>query len=66
MDFTIETYHKLLITLQSQGFSFLTFASFISQPPDENCQFIILRHDVDALPQNSLRFAQIQSALGIA
>jgi len=26
---------------------------------------IILRHDVDLLPQNSLRFAQIQNALGI-
>lgn len=66
MDFTINTYNKLLNTLQSQGFSFRTFAAFISQPPPAGRRFIILRHDVDALPQNSLRFAQIQSALGIA
>jgi hypothetical protein len=26
---------------------------------------IILRHDVDKLPKNSLRFAQIQNELGI-
>ena len=29
MDFTLTTYKKLLNTLQSQGFSFLTFAQYI-------------------------------------
>ena len=28
-------------------------------------KFVILRHDVDALPENSLRFARIQTELGI-
>jgi hypothetical protein len=66
MDFTITTYKNLLTSLQSQGFSFQTFAEFISKPSVAGSRFIILRHDVDALPQNSLCFAQIQSALGIA
>jgi hypothetical protein len=32
-------------------------------PPPQ--KFVILRHDIDALPENSLRFAQIQAEMGI-
>lgn len=35
-----------------------------SNPPNQN-KLIVLRHDVDARPQNSLRFAQIQTKRGI-
>lgn len=62
MDFTLSTYKELLLTLKNQGFSFLSFHDHISKPADKS---IILRHDVDALPLNSLRFARIQSELGI-
>jgi hypothetical protein len=52
-----------LNTLSNQGFSFLTFEkSLICQ----QLKSIILRHDVDLLPYNSLRFAQIQAELGIS
>jgi len=68
MDFTIKQYKALLQALQEQGFLFQTFSEFI-----ENKQLtlrsafglIILRHDVDKLPKNSLRFAKIQADLGI-
>jgi hypothetical protein len=118
MDFTLTTYKKLLNSLQSRGFSFLTFAQYIelqarqnltqplsraessdqphssnpelqtsnSQPPTpqqinestnqqnnnfeslnfESLNYIILRHDVDARPQNSLAFARIQAEMGIS
>ena len=37
-----------------------------SQPATRNSQpILVLRHDVDLKPQNSLRFAQIQNQLGI-
>ena len=36
-----------------------------SQPRTPNAQRLLLRHDVDLLPLNSLRFAQIQHELGI-
>ena len=62
MDFTIKTYKTLLHTLQNQGFAFQTFQEFLSNPMDKA---IILRHDVDKLPGNSLQFAQIQNELGI-
>ncbi len=62
MDFTIKIYKVLLKTLIDQGFSFMTFANFLENP-DLNC--IILRHDVDIRPENSLAFARIQADLGI-
>jgi hypothetical protein len=62
MDFTVFTYRKLLNTLLSQDFSFQTFAEFIEK---EEERAIILRHDVDRLPENSLKFARIQAEKGI-
>ena len=41
---------------------FQTFREYIQNPPESS---IILRHDVDKLPRNSLKFAQIQNKLGI-
>lgn len=74
MDFTLHTYQKLLTALQTQGFLFQTFAAYSQAnmrdaPMAEGTpkqKLIVLRHDVDARPQNSLRFARIQAALGIA
>lgn len=62
MDFTIEQYKKLLHTLKEQKYSFQTFSEFLLIPKSKT---IILRHDVDLLPENSLRFAKIQNELGI-
>jgi len=62
MDFTIKTYRQLLATLLRQGFSFQTFADFIEKPGEK---VIVLRHDVDRLPENSLVFAEIESGMGI-
>jgi hypothetical protein len=62
MDFTIEIYKKLLINLKNQGFLFLPFNEFIEKPEHK---VIILRHDVDKLPLNSLEFARIEAKGGI-
>lgn len=62
MDFTIKRYIALLKVIQQSGCDFQTFNEFIISPDDKT---IILRHDVDLLPHNSLRFAKIQSELGI-
>lgn len=88
MDFTIQTYNKLMYSLQRKGYSFITFAHYIegkySTQHNNELQFnklthhpnnhitnqqvkshLILRHDVDDFPQNSLEFAYIQAELGI-
>lgn len=62
MDFTIKTYKKLIEALVKSGYVFQTFSDFIINP---NTKSIILRHDVDLNPQNSLRFAKIQHEIGI-
>jgi hypothetical protein len=62
MDFTLKTYKNYLKILYSNGYSFQTFEQFIQ---NSKKKFIILRHDVDRLPQNSLNFAKIQNKLGI-
>lgn len=62
MDFTISIYKELLDTLQQSNYSFQTFEEFLRAPKERS---IILRHDVDLLPGNSLDFAKIQSQQNI-
>jgi len=62
MDFTIKKYSKLLKGLQSNNYSFICFKDSLTS---DSKKTIILRHDVDLLPQNSLCFAKIQATMGI-
>ncbi len=62
MDFTVDIYKKLIISLQN--YKFYTFENFL-RIKSLNELAIILRHDVDLLPQNSLAFANIQAANNI-
>jgi hypothetical protein len=62
LDFTNNTYIKLLNALLSLGYSFQTFNEFFKSPESE---FIILRHDVDRLSNNTLKLAQIENSIGL-
>ncbi|MDD3079189.1 MAG: hypothetical protein PHH37_08800 [Paludibacter sp.] len=64
MDFTYSKYRYLLQTLKSSGYSFLTYENFCSSEflPEK---FVILRHDVDAKPENALMMASLEGRLGI-
>lgn len=62
LDFTIDTYKRLLLALKDAGYSFQTFRDYLKNPKEK---VIILRHDVDARKLHSLLFAQIQHELGI-
>lgn len=61
-DFTLHTYKKLLMALQKQGFSFLSFEEFMISATGRS---VILRHDVDLLPENALEMARIEASLKI-
>jgi hypothetical protein len=61
-DFTLQTYIKLIETLKSAGYSFQRFDEFLVKPDP---RVVILRHDVDKKPENSLKFAKLQFAMGI-
>jgi len=70
MDFTIKIYKELLKSLQDAGFFFQTYAGYSDKSTKQQKEVdhhkrIILRHDVDARPENSLRFARIQAKTGI-
>ena len=62
MDFTLDVYKELLTTLKEGGFGFQTFAEFLEDPGE---RVVVLRHDVDLLPENALVNAKIESDLGI-
>ena len=62
LDFTIIRYTQLITALQKQGFSFQTSNEFIKLPKEK---VVLLRHDVDLKPENSLRTAQIEKNFGI-
>lgn len=63
MDFTIKTYRKLLATLLDAEYEFITYNEYLTSSLPN--RFIVLRHDVDVLPFNSLRTARIEHELGI-
>ena len=62
-DFTLKIYKLLLEAILKVGYSTQRFNDFISYPKQKT---IILRHDVDKLPQNSLTTAKIEHNLGIS
>lgn len=63
MDFTVNKYIELLQQISGKGYSFSTFEQFLRTYPPKS---VVLRHDVDAKPENSLHFAKIQYSKGIA
>ena len=62
MDFTYAKYSTLLSALKNAGYAFQTFEEFMEFPAQK---VIILRHDVDKRPDNSLLFAKIESSMNI-
>lgn len=61
-DFNIIKYKELVKLLLAKHYTFKAFSQFLYIHEERvNC----LRHDVDKLPANSLRFANIQSELNI-
>lgn len=62
-DFTFQKYIQLIQALQCRGFFFLIFEKQFEVSPGK-C--LILRHDVDRRPENSLEMARLEKKLGIS
>ena len=60
-DFSLDIYRELLETLQRKGYKLISYAQYLK---GEKGKFVILRHDVDAKPGNSLKTAQIEHSIG--
>lgn len=57
-DFTLQTYSLLLDAFIEAGYDFQTFRDYILNPKQ---RVVILRHDVDKMPGNSLSFAKVEA-----
>ena len=65
MDFTLHAYRLLLKNLIEKGYAFFTLADFLQAKGGVPERIVILRHDVDLKPQNSLATAKIEHDFGI-
>jgi hypothetical protein len=62
MDFTLQMYQNLLQGIEDTGYEFQTFENFSEKPA---YRVVVLRHDVDRIPENALKMALIESSMGI-
>ncbi len=63
-DFTLNIYKGLLQSAIDGGYTLTSYEDYIANK-DRYKRIFILRHDVDRLPENSLRTAQLQKELGV-
>ena len=61
-DFTLSAFRNLLQSLSTEGYSFTTVIGYSKQPQTRT---VVLRHDVDALPENSVTMAMAEHAAGV-
>ena len=61
-DFTLKMYEFLLDTLTANGYNFQTVEDFVISPISK---VVILRHDIDKMPLNALRFAKLEKSKDI-
>jgi hypothetical protein len=63
-DFTLRVYRDFLRNALEAGYTLTSYEDYLS-PGFEAAKVMVLRHDVDRMPQNSLATAVIQSQLGV-
>lgn len=60
MDFTLKIYKSLLESISDSDYEFQTFEEFIINPKK---RVVVLRHDVDRLPKNALKMAELENEM---
>ncbi len=61
-DFTLRKYHELLDAFRQQGYALMAYEDIFGGNVPE--KYVILRHDVDDLPLQSLKKAEIEKEAG--
>ena len=62
-DLTFKHYREILESLMRQGYAIASFDTFVEKRGSS--KIVVLRHDVDSLPDKSLKCAEIENHLGI-
>lgn len=63
-DFTLNVYRELLVALQEADYVFQTFQDYVMRG-DRHERIVVLRHDVDAMPRNAFRMAELETELRV-
>ena len=61
-DFTLEKYEQFLKAALANNYQLVSYQDYLG---NDYPKAMILRHDVDKKPQNSLKTAQLQHQLGV-
>ena len=61
-DFTLDIYETVLNSFENKGYVFSTFEEYVLNHKNK---VVILKHDVDKLPKNALRMANLEKKFGI-
>ncbi len=64
LDFTLRKYEELCKTIKKSNYPIIRLKDYFKEP--DHKRFIILRHDVDKLPENALAMAQLERSLNIS
>ncbi len=62
-DYTVEKYRELCSAI-NENYKTLTFKEYLNNSNFKD-NFVILRHDVDRMPENALKIAEIEHESGI-
>jgi hypothetical protein len=66
LDFTLKKYSELCSAINDSNFPVIRMVDYFKNTDKKNLNtFIILRHDVDKLPENALAMAQLEDSLNI-
>ena len=66
-DFPLKAYNSSLDKMLEEGYEVMTFGRYLSLKNEKLPEkFIVLRHDVDKKPGNSLKTAEMESSKGIS
>ncbi len=64
-DFTFDIYKKMLQEFLDFGYEFITVEEYFTGDIDSEKKYLLMRHDVDRKPLNSLAMAKLESELGV-
>ena len=65
LDFTFNKYHGLCEAIIASDYIPITMNNYLTENISNVNKYVILRHDVDKMPENSLEMAKIENNLGI-
>jgi len=64
-DFTFEIYESMLKEFLLSGYEFITVEEYFTKEIKLSKKYVLMRHDVDRKPLNSLSMAMLENRLGI-